>query len=97
MSIEPGHIAILGAGESGVGTAILALKMGWKVFVSDKGEVKQEFQDKLNQIGVEWEKGKHDNPRILSSDLVIKSPGIPDKAPLIIALKEKGVKIISEI
>ena len=46
MSIQPGHIAILGAGESGVGTAILALKMGWKVFVSDKGEVKQEFQDK---------------------------------------------------
>jgi UDP-N-acetylmuramoylalanine--D-glutamate ligase len=97
MSIQPGHIAILGAGESGVGTAILALKMGWKVFVSDKGDVKQEFQDKLNQIGVEWEQGKHDNPRILSSDLVVKSPGIPDKAPLIIALKEKGVKIISEI
>jgi UDP-N-acetylmuramoylalanine--D-glutamate ligase len=97
MSIKPGHIAILGAGESGVGTAILALKMGWKVFVSDKGEIKQEFQDKLNQIGVEWEQGKHNEDLILSADLVVKSPGIPDKAPLIVALKSKGVKIISEI
>jgi UDP-N-acetylmuramoylalanine--D-glutamate ligase len=97
MSIKPGHIAILGAGESGVGTAILALKMGWKVFVSDKGEIKQEFQDKLNQIGVEWEQGKHNEDLILSADLVVKSPGIPDKAPLIVALKAKGVKIISEI
>jgi UDP-N-acetylmuramoylalanine--D-glutamate ligase len=97
MSIKPGHIAILGAGESGVGTAILALKMGWKVFVSDKGEIKQEFQDKLNQIRVEWEQGKHNEDLILSADLVVKSPGIPDKAPLIVALKSKGVKIISEI
>jgi UDP-N-acetylmuramoylalanine--D-glutamate ligase len=97
MSIKPGHIAILGAGESGVGTAILALKMGWKVFVSDKGEIKQEFQDKLNQIAVEWEQGKHNEDLILSADLVVKSPGIPDKAPLIVALKSKGVKIISEI
>jgi UDP-N-acetylmuramoylalanine--D-glutamate ligase len=97
MSIKPGHIAILGAAESGVGTAILALKMGWKVFVSDKGEIKQEFQDKLNQIGVEWEQGKHNEDLILSADLVVKSPGIPDKAPLIVALKSKGVKIISEI
>lgn len=97
MSIKPGHIAILGAGESGVGTAILALKMGWKVFVSDKGEIKQEFQDKLKQIGVEWEQGKHNEDLILSADLVVKSPGIPDKAPLIVALKAKGVKIISEI
>jgi UDP-N-acetylmuramoylalanine--D-glutamate ligase len=97
MSIKPGHIAILGAGESGVGTAILAIKMGWKVFVSDKGEIKQEFQDKLNQIGVEWEQGKHNEDLILSADLVVKSPGIPDKAPLIVALKSKGVKIISEI
>ncbi len=97
MSIKPGHIAILGAGESGVGTAILALKMGWKVFVSDKGEIKQEFQDKLNQMGVEWEQGQHNADLILSADLVVKSPGIPDKAPLIVALKAKGVKIISEI
>jgi UDP-N-acetylmuramoylalanine--D-glutamate ligase len=97
MSIKPGHIAILGAGESGVGTAILALKMGWKVFVSDKGEIKQEFQDKLNQIGVEWEQGKHNEDLILSADLVVKSPGIPDKASVIVALKAKGVKTISEI
>jgi len=97
MSIQPGHIAILGAGESGVGTAILALKMGWTVFVSDRGEIKQDFRDKLNEIDVEWEEGKHNEERILSVDLVVKSPGIPDKAPLIVALKSKGVKIISEI
>ncbi len=97
MQIKSGNIAILGAGESGVGTAILALKKGWNVFVSDRGEIKREYQDKLNEIGVEWEQGMHDEERILSVDLVVKSPGIPDKAPLIIALKSRGIKIISEI
>ena len=91
------HIAILGAGESGVGAAILAKKMGWNVFVSDFGPIKEEFKSELNQNGFEWEEGKHSEERILNADLVIKSPGIPDKAPLIIKLREKGVKIISEI
>jgi UDP-N-acetylmuramoylalanine--D-glutamate ligase len=97
VQIKPGNIAILGAGESGVGTAILALKKGWNVFVSDRGEIKREYQDKLNEIGVEWEQGLHDEDRILSVDLVVKSPGIPDKAPLIMTLKSRGIKIISEI
>jgi UDP-N-acetylmuramoylalanine--D-glutamate ligase len=91
------HIAILGAGESGVGAAILAKKMGWNVFVSDFGPIKEEFKSELTQNGFEWEEGKHSEERILNADLVIKSPGIPDKAPLIIKLREKGVKIISEI
>lgn len=91
------HIAILGAGESGVGAAILAKKMGWNVFVSDFGSIKDEFKTELTENGFEWEEGKHSEERILNADLVIKSPGIPDKAPLIKKLREKGVKIISEI
>jgi len=91
------HIAILGAGESGVGAAILAKKMGWNVFVSDFGAIKDEFKTELTEKGFEWEEGKHSEERILNADLVIKSPGIPDKAPLIKKLREKGVKIISEI
>ncbi|TXI83369.1 MAG: UDP-N-acetylmuramoyl-L-alanine--D-glutamate ligase [Crocinitomicaceae bacterium] len=91
------HIAILGAGESGVGAAILAKKMGWNVFLSDFGAIKDEFKTELTENGFEWEEGKHSEERILNADLVIKSPGIPDKAPLIKKLREKGVKIISEI
>ncbi|MEN9998401.1 MAG: UDP-N-acetylmuramoyl-L-alanine--D-glutamate ligase, partial [Bacteroidota bacterium] len=91
------HIAILGAGESGVGAAILAKKMGWNVFVSDFGAIKEEFKTELSENGFEWEEGKHSEERILNADLVIKSPGIPDKAPLIKKIREKGVKIISEI
>jgi UDP-N-acetylmuramoylalanine--D-glutamate ligase len=91
------HIAILGAGESGVGAAILAKKMGWNVFVSDFGAIKEEFKSELTEKGFEWEEGTHSEDRILNADLVIKSPGIPDKAPLIKKLRDKGVKIISEI
>jgi UDP-N-acetylmuramoylalanine--D-glutamate ligase len=91
------HIAILGAGESGIGAAILAKKMGWNVFVSDFGKIKEEFKNQLNEKGFEWEEEKHSEERILTADLVIKSPGIPEKAPLIKKLREKGVQIISEI
>jgi UDP-N-acetylmuramoylalanine--D-glutamate ligase len=91
------HIAILGAGESGVGAAILAKKMGWNVFVSDFGKIKDAFKTELIENQLEWEEENHSEERILQADLVIKSPGIPDKAPLIVKLKERGVKIISEI
>ncbi len=91
------HIAILGAGESGVGAAFLAKKEGWNVFVSDAGPIKDSFKQELNELGVEWEENGHAEERILDVDLVIKSPGIPEKAPLIKKLREKGVKIISEI
>ncbi|MEY4570985.1 MAG: UDP-N-acetylmuramoyl-L-alanine--D-glutamate ligase, partial [Bacteroidota bacterium] len=92
MKIQPGNIAILGAGESGVGTAILAKKMGWSVFVSDRGEIKADFQDILSQLNVDWEQGTHDEERILNSDLVVKSPGIPETAPLIVALRNRNIK-----
>jgi UDP-N-acetylmuramoylalanine--D-glutamate ligase len=87
----------LGAGESGVGAAFLAKKEGWNVFVSDAGPIKDSFKQELDELGVEWEENGHAEDRILDVDLVIKSPGIPEKAPLIKKLREKGVKIISEI
>ena len=87
----------MGAGESGVGTAILAKKEGWNVFVSDFGMIKDKFKSALDELAVEWEEGTHSMERLLSADLVVKSPGIPNAAPSIVALKEKGIKVISEI
>lgn len=91
------YLVILGAGESGVGAAYLGKHKGWRVFVSDMGKIKESHRTELNEIGVEWEEGKHSEEKILSADLVIKSPGIPDKAPLIRKLREQGAKIVSEI
>ena len=91
------HIAILGAGESGLGAAILAHKMEWNVFVSDAGKIKEEFRLDLNNLGVEWEEGRHDEERILNADLVVKSPGIPNTIPLIIALRNRSIPVVSEI
>lgn len=91
------NIVILGAGESGVGAAILAKKQGWDVLVSDGGKIKDSFKAELESRQIEWEEGTHSQQRILASDLVIKSPGIPDKVALIQAIKAKGIKIISEI
>lgn len=91
------HIAILGAGESGLGTAFLAKKQGWTVFVSDRGEVKEENQFELNNLGVEWEQGAHSVERILSADLIVKSPGIPSTVPLIQQAKNNGIPVVSEI
>jgi UDP-N-acetylmuramoylalanine--D-glutamate ligase len=91
------HIAILGAGESGVGAAVLAKKFGWDVFVSDAGAIKESFKKELNDLDVQWEENGHSEERILSAELVVKSPGIPEKAALIQQLRAKGVKIVSEI
>lgn len=97
MSTEKRHITILGAGESGVGAAILAKKEGWEVFVSDFGAVKPSFAKDLNDLEVKWEQGQHSMDEVLKADLVIKSPGIPDTVPVIKAIKEKGIKVVSEI
>jgi UDP-N-acetylmuramoylalanine--D-glutamate ligase len=91
------YLVILGAGESGVGAAILGVAKGWTVFVSDLGKIKEEHAKELDDLGVTWEQEKHSEEKILNADLVIKSPGIPDKAPLIKKLREQGTKIISEI
>lgn len=90
-------MVILGAGESGVGAALLAVQKGWTVFVSDMSQIKAEFQTELTKIGAQWEEGTHSMDLILSADLIIKSPGIPEKSPVMKAIREKGIKVISEI
>ncbi|MBC9813682.1 UDP-N-acetylmuramoyl-L-alanine--D-glutamate ligase [Crocinitomicaceae bacterium CZZ-1] len=91
------NIVVLGAGESGVGAAILAKKQGWNVFVSDFGKIKNSFKQELDENGLEWEEGKHTEARILAAAIVVKSPGIPDKAPIVKQLHEKNIPVISEI
>ncbi|MDP4224630.1 MAG: UDP-N-acetylmuramoyl-L-alanine--D-glutamate ligase [Bacteroidota bacterium] len=90
-------IVILGAGESGAGSAILAQKKGFDVFVSDNGEVKQKYREMLNKNNIRWEEGKHTEEEIFKGDEVIKSPGIKEDAPVVVKLREKGIPVISEI
>ena len=90
-------LIIIGAGESGVGTAILAQKMGYDVFVTDKGKIKGNYKDELVSRNLKWEEGQHSEKKILEAHLVVKSPGIPDSTPLIQKLKARGVPVISEI
>ncbi|KAB5489958.1 UDP-N-acetylmuramoyl-L-alanine--D-glutamate ligase [Flagellimonas hadalis] len=92
-----GRLVILGGGESGVGTAILGKQKGFEVFVSDKGEIKEKYKEVLEHFEIEWESGDHTEAKILNADVVMKSPGIPDKAPLVKALVAKGIPVISEI
>ncbi|NKI30404.1 UDP-N-acetylmuramoyl-L-alanine--D-glutamate ligase [Croceivirga thetidis] len=91
------RLVVLGAGESGVGTAILGKKEGFEVFVSDKGEIKKEYKEVLEHIEIEWEEKQHSEARILNADLVMKSPGIPDTVPLVLQLVAMGIPVISEI
>jgi UDP-N-acetylmuramoylalanine--D-glutamate ligase len=91
------RIVILGAGESGTGCAILALQKGYDVFVSDKGEIKPAYVEELEKIGVAFEQNQHTEDLILNADEIIKSPGIPDKADIIVKAKAKNISIISEI
>ena len=95
--INKGFLSILGAGESGVGAAILGKKVGYEVFVSDRGVIKTEFKKVLENIDVDLEEGQHTEQRILNSDLVVKSPGIPDTISLIQKIKATGIPVISEI
>ena len=90
-------IAILGAAESGVGAAVLAQKKGFEVFVSDMGKIKEHYKNTLNEYGIEWEEGGHSAEKILDADEIIKSPGIPDNAPMVAKAIEKGIHIINEI
>ncbi|MES2618975.1 MAG: UDP-N-acetylmuramoyl-L-alanine--D-glutamate ligase [Bacteroidota bacterium] len=91
------RIVILGAGESGTGCAILALKQGYEVFVSDKGSIKDNYIQELNLHNVAFEQNKHTETLILNADEIIKSPGIPDKSDIIVKAKEQNIPIISEI
>ena len=91
------NIVILGAGESGVGAAVLARKKGLKVFVSDNGKIQENYRRVLKQFEIDFEENGHSFQRLLSATEVVKSPGIPDETPLIQQLKVKGIPVISEI
>ncbi len=91
------RLVVLGGGESGVGTCILAKQKGYEVFLSDKGGIKPQYRDELLNRGIEFEEGQHTEEKILSADEVVKSPGIPETAPVIQALRAKGIPVISEI
>ena len=90
-------MVILGAGESGTGAAVLGAAQNWDVFVSDKGKIAQKYQDELNLHNIAWEQEQHSEDKILSADLIIKSPGIPDKAPMVAAALAKGIEVIDEL
>ena len=77
------RIVILGAGESGTGTAILAQQKGYDVFVTDAGSIKENYRDDLVNNGIEFEEGKHSEEKIMNADVVMKSPGIPEKAEMV--------------
>ncbi|MFV8365045.1 UDP-N-acetylmuramoyl-L-alanine--D-glutamate ligase [Flavobacterium sp. XS1P27] len=91
------RLVILGGGESGVGTAILGKKKGYEVFVSDFGKIKGNYKEVLIINGIAWEEEKHTEDLILNADVVMKSPGIPDKSPIVKRILEKGIPVISEI
>ena len=91
------RLVILGGGESGVGTAILGKKKGYDVFVSDFGKIKENYKEVLTINKIAWEDEKHTEELILNADVVMKSPGIPEKSPIVKKLLEKNISVISEI
>ena len=91
------RLVVLGAAESGVGAAVLAQKKGYDVFVSDMGMIKDSYKRLLDSYGLPWEEGHHSEALILNADEVVKSPGIPDTAPMIQKVKAAGIPVISEI
>ncbi|MBP2284244.1 UDP-N-acetylmuramoylalanine--D-glutamate ligase [Flavobacterium sp. CG_23.5] len=91
------RLVVLGGGESGIGTAILGKKKGYDVFVSDFGKIKANYKEVLIINGIAWEEEQHTEALILNADVVMKSPGIPEKSPIVKKLIEKGIAVISEI
>lgn len=93
----PLKAVILGAGESGTGAAVLAKKLGYEVFLSDGGSIREMYKSVLQERGIEFEEGHHDIFRITQADLIIKSPGIPEKAQVIQEIRSRNIELISEI
>jgi UDP-N-acetylmuramoylalanine--D-glutamate ligase len=91
------RLVVLGGGESGVGTAILGKKKGYEVFVSDFGTISEKYKNVLREYSIDWEDNQHTEEKILSADIVMKSPGIPEKATIVKKLLEKKIPVISEI
>lgn len=90
-------LVVLGAGESGVGAALLGVEKEYNVFVSDKGNIAEKYKKVLLNSKIEFEEGVHSDERIFAADVVVKSPGIPDTVPMILELVNKGISVISEI
>ena len=97
MNVKGQHIVVLGAAESGIGSAVLAKVKGYEVFVSDAGKIKDTAKIELSKYAIDFEEERHSEDRILSADLVVKSPGIPESAPIVKALRAKAIHIVSEI
>ena len=95
--MQSDKIVIIGSGESGVGAAILAQKLGMEVFVSDLGTIKPVYKEELAALQIPFEEGMHTEEKILAATTIIKSPGIPDKAPIVKKIKDKNIPVISEI
>jgi UDP-N-acetylmuramoylalanine--D-glutamate ligase len=91
------RLVILGAGESGVGAAMLGKQKGYEVFVSDGGAVKETYREELKSLAIDFEEGGHTEEKILHADEVMKSPGIPEKNELVKKIRQKGIPVISEI
>lgn len=91
------RLVVLGAGESGVGAAMLGKQKGWQVFVSDGGEIKERFKSELDKGEIEYESGKHTVEKILNADCVVKSPGISDKVDIVKLIRNKGIEVCSEV
>lgn len=91
------RLVILGGGESGIGTALLGKANGYDVFVSDKGEIKKKYKDVLIHNEIKWEDNQHTELKILNADIIMKSPGIPNKVALIQKIRTAGIKVVSEI
>lgn len=91
------RLVVLGGGESGVGAALLGKEKGFEVFLSDRGAIKPKYKDVLKHNAIEWEEGQHTESKIMNADLVMKSPGIPDHVPLVKALVDNQIPVISEI
>ena len=87
----------MGGGESGVGAALLGRHLGYEVFLSDKGKLAESYRDELITHRIAFEEGQHSMDRIFAAELVVKSPGIPDTVPMVVALRERGIEVISEI
>lgn len=97
MEKNKNHIIILGAGESGVGSAILAKQKGYSVFVSDKGSISEMYKNELNEYQIPFEENKHSYDKILKGDEIVKSPGISEKTEVMKKVRNAGIPVISEI
>ena len=91
------RLVVLGGKESGTGAALLGKKLGYDVFLSDKGRIEPGYKAVLQEAGIDFEEGRHTESRILEADVVVKSPGIPDTVPMVVQLRESGTEVISEI